>query len=72
MYTKKKGRPKYVISKDQIELWTLDSPLKIAEILGMSESTVKRHRLSYNISRKNATITDDELDEFVLILTDNL
>ena len=60
------GRPKFEISKDQLE-YLVDYNLKIsdiAEALGVSRSTIKRRLREYGIaiSERRTDIPDAELD----------
>ena len=63
------GRPKFEISKDQLE-YAVEYELKtpdIAKVLGVSVSTIKRRLREFNISSR-ATLTemsDDDLDSVV-------
>ena len=60
------GRPRFEISKDQLE-YLVEYELKtpdIAEALGVSVSTIKRRLREFNISIRGtlAEISDDDLD----------
>ena len=63
------GRPKFEISKDQLE-YAVEYELKtpdIAKVLGVNVSTIKRRLREFNISSR-ATLTemsDDDLDSVV-------
>ena len=65
------GRPKFLITKEQIDgLRSLHfSWKKIAEMLGVSERTVRRRRQEFDMAIGNSVtfseIDDDELDIFV-------
>ncbi|XP_053403350.1 uncharacterized protein LOC128558389 [Mercenaria mercenaria] len=68
------GRPRYVVSRDQLEL-LLDlhfTNKEIADLVNISVSSVKRRLRQYNLSRKDrfCNMSNDELDERVKNITE--
>lgn len=63
------GRPKYVVCPQQLQsLLKMSLPVStIAEILGVSERTVKRrmHENGLSVMQYYSNVTDDELDNLV-------
>ena len=69
-----RGRPQYNISKEQLSYFTGFGfkALQVATMLGVSESTIQRRFLEFNLSTRCYTnVSDEQLDQIVSSIKDD-